>query len=72
MNQFPPSKFATCVNDTGGKFATGVVYTMGTIIKLLTTYHELEKKIYLYANQRGPKEIIFPFATGVNDTSGAP
>jgi hypothetical protein len=37
MNQFPPCKFATCVNDTGGKFATGVVYTMGTIIKLLTT-----------------------------------
>jgi hypothetical protein len=43
----------------------------------------LKEKIYLYANssnQRCPKEImqifqiedVFPFATGVNDTSGAP
>ncbi len=34
----------------------------------------LKKKIYQYANstnQRCPKEKIFPFATGVNDTGGA-
>jgi hypothetical protein len=34
-------QIAICINDTGSKFATGVVYTggkrMGTIIKVLTT-----------------------------------
>jgi hypothetical protein len=30
-------QISTGINDTGGKFASGVNHTMGTIIKLLTT-----------------------------------
>jgi hypothetical protein len=56
---------------------------MGTIYDCLHFKVNLKKKIYLYVNStthRCPNKIsetfliedFFPFATGVNDTSGAP
>ena len=70
---------AAGINDTGGKFATGVI--MATISGCRPLKVNLEAKIYIYVNsttQRCPNKIVkiflledFPFATGVVDTDGA-
>ncbi len=67
------SRCSTGINDTGGKF--------GNSIRLLHFKVNLKEKNYLYNNsttQRLKKIILifwlklFPFATGVNNTGGAP
>jgi hypothetical protein len=75
------SRRTTGINDTGGKFATGWKI-MRTISDCWHVKVNLKEKIYLYVNsttQRCLKKIMktfliedFLFATGVNDTNGAP
>jgi hypothetical protein len=57
--------FATSVNDTGGKFAAGVVDTSGNLPPVSTTLVKLVEKFAIVVIDTGGK-----FAAGVVDTSG--
>jgi hypothetical protein len=79
-------KFATGVNDTGSKFATGVNDAGGKQWEQYQTADNLKwtwRKKFIYKLALLPKGVqknndnfsdqrFFPFATGVNNTDGAP
>jgi hypothetical protein len=52
MNQFPPRKFATTVNDTGGKFATGVNDTGGNFATSFNSVVDTGGKFELRISRR--------------------